>query len=195
MTRGSMPGEPTPPQTVGPFFGPSLLDPRWTVVASGPTSGERIRVEGRLRDGEGRPLTDGMIEIWQADPGGRYRHPADAGSSSMDDGFVGFGRSGTDADGRFAFDTVMPGPVARSGGSAQAAHLNVHVFARGLLDRLATRVYFDDDPSREQDPFLLGLPEERRQTLVARRQESKTPTVYRIDFVLQGDGETVFFDG
>jgi len=190
-----MPGEPTPPQTVGPFFRPSLLDPRWTVVASDSTVGERIRVEGHLRDGEGSPVSDGMIEVWQADPHGAYRHPAGAGSPSMDDGFVGFGRSGTDADGGFAFDTVMPGSVAGSDGSAQAAHLNVHVFARGLLDRLATRVYFDDDPSREQDPFLQSLPEERKRTLVARRQPGTTPAVYRIDVVLQGDDETVFFDG
>jgi len=190
-----MPGEPTPPQTVGPFFRPSLLGERWTASPGPTTFGERIRVEGRLLDGEGRPVSDGMIEVWQADPGGRYRHPADAGSTTTDDGFVGFGRSGTDADGRFAFDTVKPGSVAGPGGSEQAPHLNVLVFARGLLDRLATRVYFDDDPTREMDPFLLSVPEDRRDSLLAHRQPGATPAMYRFDFVLQGDGETVFFDG
>jgi protocatechuate 3,4-dioxygenase alpha subunit len=190
-----MPGEPTPPQTVGPFFRPGLLGEPWTAVVGGSTSGERIRIEGRMLDGEGRPVSDGMIEIWHADPGGRYRHPADAGTGAPDERFVGFGRSGTDADGRFAFETVKPGPVAGPGDQRQAPHLNVLVFARGLLDRLATRVYFDDDRLREMDPFLLSVPEERRGTLVARREPGATPAVYRYDVVLQGDGETVFFDG
>jgi protocatechuate 3,4-dioxygenase alpha subunit len=190
-----MPGDPTPPQTVGPFFHPSLLGEPWTAVVDGSTSGERIRVEGRLLDGEGRPVSDGMIEIWQADPGGRYRHPADAGTPAPDEDFVGFGRSGTGPDGRFAFETVKPGSVAGPGESRQSPHLNVLVFARGLLDRLATRAYFDDDPSLETDPFLRSLPEERRTTLLARRQPDTSPTVYRYDVVLQGDAETVFFDG
>ena len=190
-----MPGEATPPQTVGPFFGPGLLDARWGTAASDSAPGERIRVEGRLLDGERRPVSDGMIEIWQADPGGRYPHPFDPGGASVEDGFIGFGRSGTDADGLFAFETVMPGSVVGPGGTMHSPHLNVHVFARGLLDRLATRVYFDDDPTREHDPFLASLPQERRDTLVARRQPSPTSAVYRFDVVLQGDAETVFFDG
>ncbi len=190
-----MPGDPTPPQTIGPFFQPSLLGEPWTAVVGGLTSGERIRVEGRLLDGEGQPVSDGMIEIWQADPGGRYRHPADTGTGVRDESFVGFGRSGTDADGRFTFETVKPGSVAGPGDRRQAPHLNVLVFARGLLDRLATRVYFDDDRLRETDPFLLSVPEERRDTLVARRESGATPAVYRYDVVLQGHAETVFFDG
>lgn len=190
-----MPGDPTPSQTVGPFFGPGLLGGSWSAIVGDSTSGDRIRLEGRLLDGEGQPVTDGMIEIWQADPGGRYRHPADADPATVDEGFVGFGRSGTDANGRFAFETVKPGSVTGPGGTPQALHLNVLVFARGLLDRLATRVYFDDDPLREADPFLLSVPEERRDTLLARRQPSTTSTVYRFDVVLQGDAETVFFDG
>lgn len=190
-----MPGDPTPPQTVGPFFRPSLLgEPRTSIVRS-TTSGERIKVEGRVLDGEGKPVSDAMIEIWQADPGGRYRHPVDRWPDPHEELFVGFGRSGTDADGRFAFETVKPGPVAGPGDRPQAPHLNVLVFARGLLDRLATRMYFDDDGSRDADPFLLSVPEERRPTLVARRQPGATPAVYRYDVILQGDGETVFFDG
>lgn len=190
-----MTGDRTPPQTVGPFFGSGLLGEPWTAIVGGSTSGERIRVEGRLLDGAGQPVSDGMFEIWQADPAGRYRHPADTGAGVLDESFVGFGRSGTDADGRFAFETVKPGPVAGPDGRQQAPHLNVLVFARGLLDRLATRMYFDDDRSRETDPFLLSVPEDRRDTLVARRDPGTTPAVYRYDVVLQGHNETVFFDG
>lgn len=188
-----MSGDPTPPQTVGPFFHPSLLGEPWASMVNSSTSGERIMVEGRVLDGEGEAVSDAMIEIWQADPAGRYRHPADAGIAARER-FVGFGRAGTDADGRFAFETVKPGAVAGPGESRQAPHLNVLVFARGLLDRLATRVYFDDDVSRETDPFLLGLPEDRRATVVAHLQPGTSPPVYRHDIVLQGDAETVFFD-
>ena len=163
-------------------------------MVNGSTSGERIRLEGRVFDGEGQPVSDAMIEIWQADAAGRYRHPSDAGPPASDEDFIGFGRSGTDADGRFAFETVKPGSVPGQEEDRQSPHLNVLVFARGLLDRLATRAYFDDDGPIETDPFLLSLPQERRATLVARREPDTSPPVYRYDVVLQGDAETVFFD-
>ena len=188
-----MGGEPTPPQTVGPFFHPSLLgEPRSEIA--GDATGERIRIEGRVLDGEGTPVSDAMLEIWQANAHGRYRHPDDHGEAPLDEAFVGFGRCGTDHEGTYRLDPVKPGPVPASSGGWQAAHLNVLVFARGLLDRLATRIYFAEDDPAATDPFLLDLPEDRRGTLIARREASEAPSTYRHDIVLQGEAETVFFD-
>jgi protocatechuate 3,4-dioxygenase, alpha subunit len=186
--------EPTPPQTVGPFFAPALIRERWNVLAGPGAVGERCRVEGTVCDGDGSPVDDAMIEIWQANAAGRYRHPSDERDVKLDEAFVGFGRAGTDRDGRFWFETVRPGPVPSPAGGWQAPHLNVQVFARGLLDRVSTRLYFDDESANAQDPVLGSLPEDRRATLIARRTDAGPPPVYRFDVVLQGDGETVFFD-
>lgn len=181
-----MAGEPTPPQTVGPFFHGSLLREPRDVIAPATTPEERIWIGGRVLDGEGAPVPDAVVEVWQADVRGRYRHPGDAWSHEH--GFVGFGRSGTDPAGEYSFETVRPGAVG-----AGAPHLNVLVFARGLLDRLATRIYFDDDDPAGSDPLLLSVPRERRSTLIARREAADRPR-YRHDIVLQGASETVFFD-
>ena len=181
----------TPPQTVGPFFHGSLLSRARTVIAPPEFPGERLRIEGRVLDGDGTPVNDAVVEVWQADAAGRYRDGRAEPDGAASDGFVGFGRSGTDADGRYGFETVRPGPVATPDGSAQAPHLEVHVLARGLLDRLATRIYFEDDDPGATDPFLLAVPEARRDTLIARRRAVGR---YEHDLVLQGQAETVFFD-
>lgn len=183
--------EPTPPQTVGPFFHGSLLARPRTVIAPAGTPGERIAIGGRVLDGEGAPVTDAVVEVWQADAVGRYRHPASDPVGPPDEGFLGFGRSGTDRNGAYAFETVRPGRVPGPPGSSQAPHLNVLVFARGLLDRLATRIYFEDDDPVASDPYLRSVPAERRATMVATRVEDGR---YRHDLVLQGPSETVFFD-
>ena len=178
----------TPSQTIGPFFHPGLLREPWNEVAGPSVAGSRIRLEGRVLDGEGRPVDDAMVEVWQADGDGRYGHADPAGGS-----FVGFGRSRTDGQGRYWFETILPGPVESPGG-VQAPYLNVHVFARGLLDRLATRIYFEGHPANPNDPVLRSVPAHRRPTLVARRAERDGVAVYDLDIVLQGPGETVFFD-
>lgn len=175
----------TPSQTVGPFFHHSLLRQERNVVAAPGVAGERVRLEGRVLDGGGAPVDDAMVEIWQADAAGRY---ADADGGAAGGSFIGFGRSGTDPDGRFWFDTIKPG-IVEGDASAEAPHLDVHVFARGLLDHLVTRVYFEGEPANDHDPVLTGVPPERRGTLVARRDGA----CYRIDVVLQGPAETVFF--
>lgn len=182
----------TPSQTVGPFFACCLTPEAYGApgiagneVATPDAPGARIRIEGRVLDGAGEPVPDAMIEIWQADGEGRY--PDGAGNAAV----RGFGRAETDADGRFAFATVKPGPVPGPGGAPQAPHIAVSVFARGLLNRLATRLYFPDEPGNADDPVLALVPPERRGTLVAR-----TPSagVYAFDIRLQGEDETVFFE-
>jgi protocatechuate 3,4-dioxygenase alpha subunit len=186
----------TPSQTVGPFFSFGLAPEQYgydfrsiagSAVADDSTPGTRIRIVGRVFDGEGQPLSDALIEIWQADAEGRYAHPADARSSNA--GFKGFGRTGTgtDPENRFVFDTVMPGSVP-----GQAPHINVIVLARGMLNHLYTRLYFEDQAEpNARDPVLQSVPADRRNTLMARREGT---TTYRFDIRLQGDGETVFFD-
>jgi protocatechuate 3,4-dioxygenase, alpha subunit len=179
----------TPPQTVGPFFHGSLLREPRTRIAPDRDAAERIRIEGRVLDGEGRPVTDALVEVWQADvaavDGDRTGDDGGRGGSS------GFGRSGTDRQGRYGFETVRPMRVPAPDGSSEAPHLEVFVFARGLLDRLATRIYFEDDDPAATDPFLRAVPEERRDTLIATRDQDGR---YRHDLVLQGASETVFFD-
>jgi protocatechuate 3,4-dioxygenase, alpha subunit len=183
-------------QTVGPFFSPALLreDARRNVLILPETAGERIRVEGRVLDGDGIPVPDAMVEIWQANAHGRYNHPADSGPAQLDPSFLGFGRSGTAEDGSYWFETIKPGPVAFDRDRLQAPHICVTVFSRGLLNHLVTRLYFEDEPTNAEDPVLQCVPDDRRVTLLARREPAGAATVYRFDIVLQGADETAFFN-
>jgi len=186
----------TASQTVGPFFAPALLrvDAMCNMLVQPETEGERIRIEGRVLDGDGVPVPDALVELWQANAHGRYRHPADAGQAPLDPSFVGFGRAGTEHEGRYWFETIKPGPVRFDDERWQAPHLCITVFARGLLNHLVTRLYFEDEPANVSDPVLLCVPEQRRATLLAQRHEERTSVVYRFDIVLQGEGETAFFN-
>jgi protocatechuate 3,4-dioxygenase alpha subunit len=186
----------TSSQTVGPFFHGCLLRPgaECNVLAGPVTAGERIRLVGRVLDGDGAPVPDAMIEIWQANHHGRYNHPSDRRDLPLDPGFTGYGRSGTGADGAYWFETIKPGPVPYDDRQTQAPHICVAVFGRGLLNHLPTRAYFADEPANAADPILLRVPPERRATLLAAREESGGAVVYRFDIVLQGAGETVFFN-
>lgn len=185
---------PTSTQTVGPFFENALLREPLNVLVRPETEGERIRIEGRLLDGDGNPVPDAIVEIWQANHHGRYNHPLDQRELPLDSHFTGFGRCGTDADGRFRFETIKPGPVPFDGERMQAPHLSLSVAARGLLNHLATRLYFADDPANADDPVLARVPANRRGTLLARREEADGNVTYRLDIVLQGWNETVFFN-
>jgi protocatechuate 3,4-dioxygenase alpha subunit len=155
------------------------------------TQGKRIVIEGTVRDGAGAPAADVLIESWQADAGGRYHHPEDHQRQPMDEGFDGFGRVPTSDDGRFLIETVKPGAVPGPRGHAQSPHILLGILGRGLLTRLITRLYFDDEASNAQDPILELVPAARRRTLVARRVADGR---YHFDIVLQGPDETVFFD-
>lgn len=182
----------TPSQTVGPFFTCGLARLDTADLAPPGVGGERVAVEGRVLDGDGQPVPDAVIELWQANAHGRYAHPEDTQDRPLEPAFRGFGRVATDGDGRFRFATVKPGAVPGPQGTIQAPHIAVSVFARGLQRRLVTRLYFPDDPAHASD-YVLGLvPPERRGALIARRADG--PGALLWDVVLQGPGETVFFD-
>jgi len=192
----------TPSQTVGPFFHygltwkggadlvgdtdigarAELFPPEHYLLATprkrGDIAGTVIELHGRVLDGDGRPVPDAMIEIWQADAAGQY-------AAHGPDGFIGFGRSSTGEDGTFRFRTIKPGAVA-----GQAPHIAIGVFGRGLLKRLVTRAYFAGAPENAADPILALVPEARRATLMAQGADP----LWHLDIVLQGDAETVFFD-
>lgn len=179
----------TASQTVGPFLHLVLQwDDGPDAVAE--TTPGAFWVRGRLLDGDGKPVADGLVETWQADPDGRFDHPDDPRPSAAPAlaGFRGFGRSCTDAGGGWAIRTVKPGSVPGPDGRMQAPHLAVSVFARGLLDRLVTRLYFGDETeANDTDPLLSALPADDRATLVA----EPTSDGYHFDIVLQGPGEIV----
>ena len=185
----------TPSQTVGPFYSLGLTQKTMNVLVSDATQGEKIRIEGYVFDGDGKAVPDAMVEIWQANAYGRYNHPDDKQEKPLDSSFLGWGRSGTDKTGGFSFETVKPGSVPGPDGSVQAPHINVTVFARGMLVHAYTRIYFGDEPLNETDPVLSSVKDKsRRQTLIAAREEKNGKSVYRFDIRLQGENETVFFD-
>lgn len=186
---------PTASQTVGPFFNFALTANRdLGILARHGAAGQRIRLEIRVVDGDGAPTPgDALIELWQADARGRYAHALDPHSLDADPNFSGFGRLETDAAGLCVFETVKPGPVPGPHGAPQAPHINVMVFARGLLKQLYTRVYFEGEPANAGDPVLTLVPRERRATLLAKPSVGQAPA-WHFEVRLQGQGETVFFD-
>ena len=182
----------TTSQTVGPFFALGLEWLNKAELAAPGVSGERVTIGGRVLDGDGAPVPDALLEIWQANAHGKYAHPDDLQDKPLEPGFSGYGRIPTDTDGRFRFSSVKPGAVPGPDGELQAPHVLVSVFTRGLLVRLVTRIYFPDEPQNAHD-FALNLVEpERRATLIAR--PAGQPGSLEWNVVLQGPGETVFFD-
>ena len=183
---------PIPSQTVGPFF--HFITDAWAIgrLVTDSTKGERIRLICRVLDGDGAPVDDAMIEIWQANAQGRYNHPDDLQNKELDPAFHGFGRLATDQRGICQFETIKPGRVPGNDGALQAPHINVSVFARGVLKRLATRIYFANDPANQQDPILTLAPAERRGTLLAQLRAEHND--WHFDIHLCGEQETVFFD-
>jgi protocatechuate 3,4-dioxygenase alpha subunit len=180
-------------QTVGPFFSIGFTWLYRDNLAGPGVSGERVEIAGRILDGDGNPVPDGIVEIWQADSRGKYADPDDPQDKSAEAGFSGYGRVPTDDDGRFRFTTIKPGRVPGPDGKLQAPHLAVSVFTRGLLRRLITRIYFPDEPSNAED-FALSLVEpRRRETLIAKKVDGRAGML-EWDVKLQGERETVFFD-
>jgi protocatechuate 3,4-dioxygenase, alpha subunit len=186
---------PTPSQTAGPYFHLGLTTTRSVSCIAGPKiKGERVRLLCRVLDGNSEPVSDAMIEIWQASAEGKYNHPDDPQEEKNDPEFSGFGRMETDKDGACTFETIKPGCVpANDDAAIQAPHLNVSIFGRGILKRLATRIYFAEEPANDKDPVLALVPNERRYTLFAQRN-SQRDGEWLIDWHLCGEDETVFFD-
>jgi protocatechuate 3,4-dioxygenase, alpha subunit len=176
-------------QTVGPFFKIGFSWLYRADIGYEARDGERVRVRGVVYDGDGLPVPDALVEIWQADTHGRYATGPD-GQATADAELMGFGRVPTDAQGAYEFRTVKPGRVQHPSGQLQAPHLSVIVFMRGLLKPVHSRLYFPDEPSNATDPVLAAVPEQRRRTLIA----SKGPeNVLEWDVRMQGVNETVFF--
>jgi protocatechuate 3,4-dioxygenase alpha subunit len=177
----------TTSQTVGPYLHIGLTRMLIENLAPAGATGERVAIEGRIVDGDGKPVNDALVEIWQANAEGAFSTNVGA------DGFRGFGRSATDDEGRFRFQTIKPGRVSGPGGNLQAPHIAVNVFMRGLLKQLVTRIYFPDEPANAGDAVLALVPAERRGTLIAKKLAGK-PGTLEWNVILQGRDETVFFD-
>jgi protocatechuate 3,4-dioxygenase, alpha subunit len=190
MTSPIAPAKLTPSQTIGPFYWGTLVKTCRADLAPPGVAGERIDLALSLHDVAGALVPDGLIEIWQANSHGRYNHPDDRRNLPLDAGFDGFGRASTDTKGVARFATVKPGRVPWPEGGLQAPHVNVSIFARGVLNRLATRVYFDGDPGLNEDPVLKLVEPARRATLIAKHDNG----VWHLPIHLGGPHETVFFD-
>ena len=181
----------TPSQTIGPFYFGTIINGYRHDLAPPGVPGERIDIVLTLHDVQGAIVPDGLLEIWQANSAGRYNHPDDRRNLPLDPGFDGFGRASTDTSGCSHFSTVKPGRVPWPAGGMQAPHINISVFARGVLNRLATRLYFDGDPALAEDPVLKLVEPARRGTLLARRGAKG---VWHLPIHLGGAQETVFFE-
>lgn len=180
----------TPSQTVGPYFAIGLPWPGGPFAVAPGTPGA-IKISGVIYDGAGEPVADSLIEIWGADGDGNFADIWGYGGTSKVPGFRGFARFGEEGgDGSFEIVTLKPGPLRLPDGAVLAPHLDVNLFARGMLRHVVTRIYFADEPEANAvDPVLARVPRERRDTLIA------TPTAdgYKFDLRIQGPGETVFF--
>ncbi len=185
---------PTASQTVGPFFHLGLTSNHSVACMASPgTKGERIWLRCRVLDGDGEPVPDAMLELWQASADGKYAHPDDHQDKPRDPNCPGFGRLATGVKGECVFETVKPGCLPGPGATGQAPHINVSVFARGISQRLATRIYFADEPANANDPVLALVPADRRVTLIA-APDATNAGHWIFEIRLCGERETAFFD-
>jgi len=176
---------PTGEATLGPFFPPRYVDEGandLTVCEGRKAKGEAIEIQGRVLQEDGAPLENLVVEIWQADAGGIFRHPADPRHAQADPDFLGWGRAATDANGNYRFRTILPGAP-----EGRAPHVNFMLMFSGLMRILKTTLFFENGP----DPVLSSVPPGRKGLLVAKKQG---PDSFRFDIRLRGEDETPFFD-
>jgi protocatechuate 3,4-dioxygenase, alpha subunit len=185
----------TTSQTVGPFFHIGLDWLNINDLIGMDVTGERITIEGKVVDGDGKPIPDALIEIWQANTYGKYIHPEDTQNKPIEVNFRGYGRIPTDDNGVFRIKTIKPGRVPGLDGALQAPHIAVNLFMRGLLKHLVTRIYFSDETSNAEDVVLNLIDPNRRSSLIAKRMPAKD-NLYEWNICVQGKAteETVFFD-
>jgi protocatechuate 3,4-dioxygenase alpha subunit len=186
----------TPAQTSGPYLHIALPWPDGPFVVPEGTPGA-IAITGVIRDGAGEVVSDALVETWQAGPDGWFGHPDDPRPAPSQDPapFRGFGRCPTDADGRYRIVTLKPGALPSPDGGTEAPHIDVSVFARGLLDRVVTRIYFpDEQEANAADPVLASIGDRARAGTLVAREVAGSPAELRFDIRLQGEHETVFFD-
>lgn len=186
----------TPSQTVGPFYSMRLGEEGQNVIPTPAEGGERIVITGRVLDGDRHHIEDALLEVWQANPVGRFNHPDDPRELSLDPTFRGFARVMTDFEtGIYRLETVRPGRVPDPEGGMQAPHISLIIQGRGMLNPVFTRVYFSDETEANKDDGVLqAVPEERRQTIIAELEPGSDPKTFRLDIRFQGEDETVFFD-
>ena len=183
----------TASQTVGPFFDIGLTKYSVSDLARPEVEGQRLTVQGRVLDGDGQPINDALIELWQANAHGKYAHPEDTQDKPLEQDFKGFGRIATDDRGGFRFNTIKPGRVPDPSGTLQAPHIAVAVFMRGLLKHLVTRIYFPDEPANAEDPILRLVEPDRRATLIATNVPGRDHEL-EWNVICSGANETAFFD-
>lgn len=193
-----MTAPPTASQTVGPFFHLGMVYLEKDNFVTEGAAGERITIRGKVLDGDRKPVADAVLEIWQADSTGRYPSEFPARNFASPH-FLGFGRVETNDNGEFKFTTIKPGRLPAPDGSLQAPHIVITLFSRGLLKPLRTRLYLPDEPGNTDDVVLRQIPSDRRSTLIAalagkRGVQNVPENIFEWNIVMQGDGETVFFD-
>ncbi|MFK0250921.1 protocatechuate 3,4-dioxygenase subunit beta [Amycolatopsis azurea] len=191
-------------EVTGPALGPGRIgefDNDLTKGHEGEPQGQRIIVTGRLLDGDGRPIRDSLVEVWQANAGGRYRHTGDRWPSPIDPNFDGAGRTLTDGDGRYTFTTIKPGayPWKNHDNAWRPAHIHFSVFGSAFTQRLVTQMYFPEDPLFSQDPIFNSIPDEKaRRRMIARfdldRTEAEWALAFQFDIVVRGREASVFED-
>lgn len=186
----------TPSQTVGPFYSMRLGAEGENVIATPSEGGERIVITGRVLDGDRNHIEDALLEIWQANPVGRFNHPDDRRDLDLDPSFTGFARVMTDFEtGIYRLETVRPGRVPDPHGGLQAPHISIILQGRGMLNPVFTRIYLSDEAeANSEDGVLRDVPEERRHTLIAKLVPGSEPKTFEFDIRFQGGDETVFFD-
>ena len=187
---------PSPYCTIGPFFPYAFVDglEDLTHFEGRTASGTVIEISGRVLEEGGRGTKNSILEIWQPDASGIFRHPLDPRCAQADPGFRGWGRARTDSAGNYRFRTVLPGSYNENG-APRCPHINVMILALGVTRRMVTTIFFSEEPASVNDVVLNCVPDATRRRLFAVPKEESGSGIaaYSFDFILRGENETPFF--